>query len=185
MYRRIFALLLTLLCLACTVMPAFAEEVDVDINLPAPKSASATTTKVVADPLPKTTKTEDDVCLAVIALVNQERTARGIPALTASEVLLGTADTRVKECAQLFSHTRPDNRTFWTVFTDKKISYGLVGENIAYGQSTPEEVVAAWMNSSSHRATILSTEYTAIGVGYYKTAAGTPFWCQHFWKKLG
>ena len=34
-------------------------------------------------------------------------------------------------------------------------SYTRSGENIAYGQSTPQQVVNAWMNSSGHRANIL------------------------------
>lgn len=57
------------------------------------------------------------------------------------------------------------------------ISYRTAGENIAYGQQTPQAVVNAWMNSSGHRANILSSAYTQIGVGFY---ASGYYWTQMF-----
>ena len=53
------------------------------------------------------------------------------------------------------------------------------GENIAYGQSSPAAVVQAWMNSSGHRANILSRDFTTIGVGY-TVVNGTACWSQFF-----
>ena len=46
-----------------------------------------------------------------------------------------------------------------------------VGENIAWGSwdyATPKSIVRGWMNSSGHRANILSSRYDEIGVGYSK-----------------
>jgi uncharacterized protein YkwD len=57
------------------------------------------------------------------------------------------------------------------------ISYSSAGENIAKGQRTPQEVMNAWMNSSGHRANILSSSFTQIGVGY-DSRANT--WVQMF-----
>ena len=57
------------------------------------------------------------------------------------------------------------------------LSFRTAGENIAYGQRTPQAVVNAWMNSSGHRANILNASYTQIGVGY--VAAGN-YWTQMF-----
>ena len=55
-----------------------------------------------------------------------------------------------------------------------------VAENIAMGQSSPTEVLNAWMNSDGHRANILNSGYTRIGVAAYRTPQGTTFWCQQF-----
>jgi uncharacterized protein YkwD len=55
-----------------------------------------------------------------------------------------------------------------------------VAENIAMGQSSPTEVLNAWMNSDGHRANILNSSYTRIGVAAYHTPQGTIFWCQQF-----
>jgi uncharacterized protein YkwD len=40
-----------------------------------------------------------------------------------------------------------------------------VAENIARGNWTPQQMVAAWMNSAGHRANILSSSYNYIGIG--------------------
>ena len=55
-----------------------------------------------------------------------------------------------------------------------------VPENIAMGQGSPTEVLNTWMNSSGHRANILNSGYTRIGVAAYRTPQGTIFWCQQF-----
>ena len=56
----------------------------------------------------------------------------------------------------------------------------MSGENIAWGQKTPEEVMKGWMNSEGHRANILNKNYTSIGVGYYQNAGGVNYWTQIF-----
>jgi uncharacterized protein YkwD len=50
------------------------------------------------------------------------------------------------------------------------------GENIAFGQSTPAQVVAGWMNSPGHCANIMSPTFTEIGTGYH----GSNRWTQVF-----
>ena len=57
------------------------------------------------------------------------------------------------------------------------ISYKTAAENIAKGQATPQAVVNAWMNSAGHRANILNSSYTKIGVGYVKSGN---YWTQMF-----
>ena len=53
------------------------------------------------------------------------------------------------------------------------------GENIAYGQTTSEDVMNAWMNSAGHRANILGEKYTHIGIGVYESG-GVIYWSQFF-----
>ena len=86
---------------------------------------------------------------------------------------------RAKESAQSFSHTRPNGSSFSTALTEAGVSYRTAGENIAYGQSTPQQVMNAWMKSSGHRANILNANYTTIGVGY-TVINGTAYWAQLF-----
>ena len=115
----------------------------------------------------------------VVALVNIERAKAGLPALTMSEDLNRAAQIRAKEIVQSFSHTRPNGSSFSSVLKENGISYRGAGENIAWGQRTPEAVVNAWMNSAGHRANILNKNYTTIGVGYYLDGT-TPYWAQLF-----
>ena len=56
----------------------------------------------------------------------------------------------------------------------------LVGENIAYGYTTPDSVFAAWMASPGHRANILDSGYTSIGLGTARATNGTWYWVQDF-----
>ena len=116
----------------------------------------------------------------VVTLVNKERTSRGLKALTLNETLYDKAMIRSNELLKLFSHTRPNGSSCFTVLDG--ISYYSAGENIAAGQRTPKEVVTAWMNSPGHRANILNSSFTDIGVGLVynsKTAYGY-YWTQVF-----
>ena len=115
----------------------------------------------------------------VVSLVNIERAKVGLPTLTMSEDLNKAAQIRAKETVQSFSHTRPNGSSFSSVLKENGISYRGAGENIAWGQRTPEAVVKAWMNSEGHRANILNKNFTAIGVGYYLNGS-TPYWAQLF-----
>lgn len=116
----------------------------------------------------------------VIDLVNQERAKAGLSPLTESSAVSSAAYIRSKEITQNFSHTRPDGSSFSTVLRQNGISFSSSGENIAYGQKTPQEVMNVWMNSSGHRANILNSNYTTIGVGCYQAASGTIYWTQLF-----
>ena len=122
---------------------------------------------------------QGDFASQVVALVNAERAKQGLSALTIDTKVQQAALVRAKESAQSFSHTRPNGSSFSTALTEAGVSYRRAGENIAYGQSTPQQVMNAWMNSSGHRANILNANYTTIGVGY-TVINGTAYWAQLF-----
>ena len=118
--------------------------------------------------------------LRIVELVNEERAKAGLNPLTLQENVTEAAQVRAAECETLFSHTRPNGTSFSTALKEAGVSYRGAGENIAWGQKTPEQVMEGWMNSSGHRANILNEKYTAIGVGYYQNAAGVNYWTQLF-----
>lgn len=122
---------------------------------------------------------QGDFASQVAALVNAERAKYGLSALTVDTKVQQAALVRAKETAQSFSHTRPNGSSFSTALTEAGVSYRTAGENIAYGQTTPQQVMNAWMNSSGHRANILNANYTTIGVGY-TVINGTAYWAQLF-----
>ncbi len=76
-----------------------------------------------------------------------------------------------------FSHTSPTYGSSFQMIKSFGISYRTAGENIAKGQTSPETVVNAWMNSSGRRANMLNSSFTEIGVGY---ASGNNYWTQMF-----
>ena len=104
----------------------------------------------------------------VIRLVNEQRAKNGLKALTANWELSRVARYKSQDMVdnRYFSHTSPTYGPPFQMIKDFGLSYRTAGENIAYGQRTPQAVVNAWMNSNGHRANILNTSYTQIGVGY-------------------
>ena len=102
----------------------------------------------------------------VLRLVNSERSARGLSPLTTFSTLQSGAEIRAREIVTLFSHTRPNGESCFTVLDEVGIgNYQSAGENIAAGQNSPAAVMNSWMNSEGHRNNILSASYKHIGVG--------------------
>lgn len=126
------------------------------------------------------TGTVDEFTVEVVRLVNQEREKAGLSPLTVNAQAAEAAQVRAGEIENLFSHTRPDGTSFVTALQEAGVSYRGAGENIAYGQKTPEQVMEGWMNSQGHRANILNPNFTAIGVGYYQNSRGVSYWTQLF-----
>lgn len=115
----------------------------------------------------------------VVQLVNEERAKQGLSPLQVSNTVTSAAQVRTSEINKSFSHTRPDGTSCFTALEQAGVSYRGAGENIAYGQPTPEAVVDAWMNSPGHRANILNEQFTTIGVGY-EVINGSAYWVQMF-----
>lgn len=135
------------------------------------------------DETPDTPETPDagsTYAQQVVNLVNIERQKEGLSPLTIDEKLSAAADIRAKEIQASFSHTRPNGSSFSTALKEAGAVYRRSGENIAWGQKSPEEVVKAWMNSAGHRANIMNKNYSRIGVSHVKNAAGTSYWVQLF-----
>lgn len=129
---------------------------------------------------PENDSTDHAYIRQVVELVNAERAKEGLSALTLETDMTDAAMVRAREIQSSFSHTRPDGASFATALKEAGVSYNRAGENIAWGQRSPEEVVNAWMNSSGHRANIMNANFSRIGVGYLTNASGTPYWVQLF-----
>ena len=115
----------------------------------------------------------------VVRLVNAQRAQNGLKPLAENWELSRVARYKSADMAsrRYFSHESPTYGSPYQMMRSFGISFRSAGENIAYGQRTPAAVVSAWMNSSGHRANILSSSYTQIGVGYHE--AGN-YWTQMF-----
>ena len=112
----------------------------------------------------------------MIRLTNIEREKAGLDPLAEDSTAMEYAQIRAEEISESFSHVRPNGQS-----SDYDGLYFM--ENIASGSKTPQAVVNGWMNSSGHRATLLS-DYSEvgnmIGVGCYQAENGTIYWTQEF-----
>ena len=141
---------------------------------------TAVTTKVTTTTAKTTTKTTrstttttgNTVTVAqyeseVLRLVNIERAAQGLAALSAgSSAAMQAAAVRAAEIKTSFSHTRPNGSSCFTALEEAGVPYRAAGENIASGYRTPSAVVEGWMNSDGHLTNILSKNFTHLAVGY-------------------
>ncbi|WP_343002161.1 CAP domain-containing protein [Intestinibacter bartlettii] len=118
----------------------------------------------------------------VLNLVNKERKANGLKPLTLNKELSNVANIKSRDMIEkgYFDHTSPTYGSPFDMMKKFNISYNTAGENIAMGQKTPSEVMNSWMNSSGHRANILNSTYTELGVGIQKDSNGTIYWTQMF-----
>ena len=115
----------------------------------------------------------------VVTLVNRQRAAYGLKALTLDESLSGYARIKSQDLHdnRYFDHQSPTYGSPFDMMRSFGISYSYAGENIAMGYFSAEDVVNAWMDSSGHRANILNANYDRIGVGY---VADGGYWTQWF-----
>lgn len=118
----------------------------------------------------------------VIRLTNIERSKRGLGALKANWQLSRVARYKSQDMINknYFAHQSPTYGSPFDMMESFGLRFASAGENIAMGQRTPKEVVAAWMNSPGHRGNILSASFTEIGVGFAKDKSGRCYWTQMF-----
>lgn len=113
---------------------------------------------------------------AIFNKVNEERAKVGVPTLTYNTVMQKYARIKSQDMGDnnYFSHEDLNGNLITTQMKNDGVSYKAWGENIAYiggnvsADALAEQFMTNWMNSSGHRANILSTNFSSIGVGVYK-----------------
>jgi len=157
---------------------------------PSPTNTPTHTPTATITPSPTNTPvaTNTPICVTlnstfeaqVLALLNQERTSRGIPALTSNSELHNAAlgHTRDMACNDFMSHIGSDGSGPGERITAAGYDFSTWGENVAAGYTSPSSVVEGWMDSSGHRANILNPNFTEIGIGYVYNSAS---FYDHYW----
>jgi uncharacterized YkwD family protein len=133
---------------------------------PAPALPDTTTPAPVVPNAANTSA--DSMIMQVVDLTNAERRKAGLSDLKMDTYLSNVAQTKATDMQNkgYFSHTSPTYGSPFDMMRSFGISYRSAGENIAKGQKSAQQVVTDWMNSPGHRANILNSSYTHIGVGH-------------------
>jgi uncharacterized protein YkwD len=131
----------------------------------------------------------------ILALVNQHRQAAGLAPLAAEGRLNFAAAHHSQNMANLsgllglsgaMAHTLLGSPlpTLLGRADYAGYEYQMLGENIAYGYTSPAAVVQAWMESPGHRANILNANFTEIGIAVRATAGGVLYYTQEFGRPM-
>ncbi|MEV5174139.1 CAP domain-containing protein [Streptomyces flaveolus] len=141
---------------------------------PAPTSAAP-----AAPSSPAPTATASGVTGEILRLVNAERSKAGCQPLTLNSTLTKAAQAHSDDMAahQNMSHTGSDGSSPGDRITRAGYTWSSYGENVAYGYSTADQVMAGWMSSPGHRANILNCGFKEIGVGLAQPGS---YWTQDF-----
>ena len=149
---------------------------------------------VLAAPLvPPAANEAKDVSRRVFELVNEARSRsrrcgwkrhKAAPAVALSETLQRAAAVHARDMADrsVLGHAGSDGSTPAERATRAGYSWRVVGENIASGQATPEQVVEEWIKSPHHCANLMSADFTEMGVAFAADpkSAGGIYWAQVF-----
>ena len=102
----------------------------------------------------------------LIILTNKQRIENGLPELTINPKLNQAATQKAADMIQknYWSHTSPEGKTPWSFIKKVDYQYLYAGENLARDFFDSQSVVAAWMDSPTHRDNILSSRYQEIGM---------------------
>ena len=115
--------------------------------------------------------------------LNHYRVQNGVPTLLYSKTLQAAADAHARDMYQrdFFAHVDPDG-----VKPEDRIKAAgfceptWYGENIAFGYLTVAQVHEAWKNSPGHNENMLREKFTFVGMGYYASPTGVPYYVQNF-----
>ena len=119
--------------------------------------------------------------------VNAVRRRAGLRTLGRDTVLDQAAQGHAADmlARSYFAHDSPSGTTVRERARAAGYNWGAIGENIAEGQLSLDEVMETWMNSPGHRKNILSSNFTELGVGLVlgrndKTGEYRVIWVQNF-----
>jgi uncharacterized protein YkwD len=146
--------------------------------------ASAATSCADIDATPAAVGIERSAA-AIGCLVNHERTSAGLNALTVDPHARIAAQRYAEDMAvrKFFAHESPEGTDPGSRLTAAGFAWSAYGENIAAGQRTPREVMAAWLDSPGHCRNLMTPIFTVAGYGV-ATASDGPYWVQDFGRSM-
>jgi uncharacterized protein YkwD len=131
----------------------------------------------------QTPANSDALIARMLELVNNERQSRGLHPLTLNPVLSGIADDYACEMINsgFFAHVAPSGEGPGQRAINAGYVFLAIGENLAGGQTSPEQAMVDWMNSTvGHRENILAQQWKEIGIAVRTGGQYGVYWVQEF-----
>jgi len=102
----------------------------------------------------------------VLTETNKQRTQQQLPSLVIDEKLSQAAHAKAQDmfAQQYWAHTSPNGTQPWDFIKNSGYRYSIAGENLAKNFTQTDTMMNAWMNSPTHKANIISPNYTQTGI---------------------
>jgi hypothetical protein len=99
-------------------------------------------------------------------MTNQTRVKEGLNTLKVNPELSAAAAAKANDMIKngYFAHFSPTNVSPWFWIKQNGYNYKYAGENLAMNFSETDQVINGWLNSPSHKANLLNSNYKDIGV---------------------
>ena len=123
--------------------------------------------------------------MLMLELVNQVRAQNGAGEVSWCPALMRSSLAHSKDMAlrNYFEHDSPEGGTILDRTIITGYNGGTVGENIAFGQRSVNEVMSGWINSPGHFKNLVHSDFEHFGyaaaTGQYESSRGL-FWTQNF-----
>jgi hypothetical protein len=121
---------------------------------------------------------------------NTIRNNNTVQNLNRNAFLITSAQMKTRDMVdgEYFSHISPKGRGLSYFVSNSGYKYSTVGENLAMGFTTAEDIIEAWKASPTHYQNLIDSEFNDIGIfmqsGVYN-GVPTVYVAQHFGKKVG
>ena len=103
----------------------------------------------------------------ILELMNAKRVEAGLKPLTIDNTLVQVARYKSDHMIQYnyFDHVTPQGTKYTDWLQAVGYKYTTAGENIAYNTYDANELFTQWWNSPGHRANMMNSSYTKVGIG--------------------
>ena len=117
-----------------------------------------------------------DAVQSVLSGINTARAKAGCGPLKLNKKLMAAAEGHARNMAEqnFFGHKDKKGRGITGRVRSQGYRYGLVAENIAAGQETPNAAVQAWLDSKGHRRNIMNCKFRETGIAMVYQANDKP-----------
>lgn len=102
----------------------------------------------------------------LIELTNEQRAKKGLSPILENEALNKAAILKAQNMFEenYWAHFAPSGKTPWDFILGSGYKFTYAGENLAKNFYESNDVVSAWMASSTHRDNLLNPRYQDIGI---------------------
>lgn len=180
MKKTIITLLLAGMIGSCFAGCGDVSESSSSSSEPKQTQATSVTKKPAAEDHGVSSELAYSKAMEMVDGINKLRRENGVPELVADEKMMEAAAVRAQELSAEFSHERPNDEAGISIIFETIPDVWYTGENIQVGTDSADSALSEFSDSDAHMKTMLSEDFSMVGIGYCVDESGHGYWCQLF-----